>query len=80
MSDDVEERLRKVIAEHLGVDEFYVVPGASVTRNLGADSLDAVELTMAVEGAFGCDISDFESEKLLTVQDIVDLLRKKITR
>jgi acyl carrier protein len=78
MSDDVDERLRKVIAEHLGVDESFVVPGASVMGDLGADSLDAVELTMAIEEVFACEISDSECEKLLTVQDVVDLLRKKI--
>ena len=77
MSDDVEERLRKVIAEHLGVDEFYVVPGASVTRDLGADSLDTVELVMAFEEAFSVEIPEDAAEKISTVKDAIDYIEKQ---
>lgn len=76
------ERTRKIIAEKLGVDEEEVVPEASFTEDLNADSLDLVELTMAVEEEFGnpdkpLEIPDEEVEKLTTVKKLVDYLEEQ---
>lgn len=68
---DVLDRVKKVVVEQLSVDESAVVPEASFTADLGADSLDTVELVMAFEEEFGCEIPDEEAEKIVTVQDAV---------
>lgn len=68
---DILERVKKVVVEQLSVDESAVVPEASFTADLGADSLDTVELVMAFEEEFGCEIPDEEAEKIATVQDAV---------
>lgn len=68
-SPEMEARLKKIVAEQLGVDESQVVPSASFTDNLNADSLDLVELIMSLEEEFGVEISDSDAEKLLTVGD-----------
>lgn len=70
-------RLKKLIAERLEVDEAKVVPEASFIEDLGADSLDAVELVMKVEEVFEIEIPDGEAEKLKTVQDIYNHLVAK---
>jgi len=63
---DVAEKVKKIIVEHLGVDEGKVTEEASFIDDLGADSLDTVELVMAFEEEFGAEISDQEAEKILT--------------
>ena len=65
------DRVKKVVVEQLSVDEALVTPEASFTNDLGADSLDTVELVMAFEEEFGCEIPDEEAEKILTVEDAV---------
>ncbi len=71
---DVLERVKKVVVEQLSVDESIVTPEASFTADLGADSLDTVELVMAFEEEFGCEIPDEEAEKITTVQDAVNYI------
>ena len=67
----VEDRVRKIVVEQLGVKEEEVVIGASFVDDLGADSLDTVELVMALEEEFECEIPDEEAEKITTVQQAV---------
>ena len=67
----VEERVKQIIVEQLGVDEAEVTPKASFVDDLGADSLDTVELVMAFEEAFDVEIPDEDAEKIRTVQDAV---------
>ena len=74
----VEEKVRKIIAEQLGVDEEDVTPEASFVEDLGADSLDTVELVMAFEEEFGIEIPDEDAEKILTVQNASDYIKEKI--
>ena len=71
---EVAERVKNIIVEHLGVDEDKVTETASFIDDLGADSLDTVELVMAFEEEFGCEIPDDAAEKILTVKDAVDFL------
>ena len=71
---DTAERVRGIIVEHLGVDEEKVTDTASFIDDLGADSLDTVELVMAFEEEVGCEIPDDAAEKILTVKDAVDFL------
>ncbi|RPJ18048.1 MAG: acyl carrier protein [Desulfobacteraceae bacterium] len=70
----VEERVKKLIAEKLGVDISEVVPEASFVNDLGADSLDLVELIMTMEEEFEIEISDEQAEKLVTVKDAIDFI------
>ena len=67
----VEQRVKEIIVEQLGVKEDQVTPEAKFIEDLGADSLDIVELVMALEEAFGQEIPDDEAEKLVTVGDVV---------
>ena len=76
MTDDTAERVKKIVAKHLGVDEAKAVETASFIDDLGADSLDTVELVMAFEEEFGCEIPDEAAEKILTVKDAIDYLSK----
>jgi acyl carrier protein len=72
----VEERVKQIIVEQLGVDEAEVTPTASFVDDLGADSLDTVELVMAFEEAFGIEIPDEDAEKIATVKDAVTYIDK----
>jgi acyl carrier protein len=72
---DVAERVKKIIVDHLGVEESKVVEGASFIDDLGADSLDTVELVMAFEEDFGIEIPDEAAEKILTVKDAIDYIK-----
>jgi acyl carrier protein len=71
------ERLQKIIVDQLGVDIEQVTPEASITDDLGADSLDRVELVMAIEGEFNIEISDEDAEQIVTVQDAMNFIQKK---
>lgn len=72
----VEDKVKKIIAEKLSVDMEEVVPEASFVDDLGADSLDLVELIMSMEEEFEVDISDEDAEKIVTVQDAIDYIDK----
>jgi acyl carrier protein len=74
MSSAILDRVRKVVIEQLSVDEGEVTPEASFTADLGADSLDTVELVMAFEEEFGIEIPDEEAEKIITVKDAVSYI------
>ena len=71
---DTADRVKKIVVEHLGVDEDKVVDNASFIDDLGADSLDTVELVMAFEEEFEVEIPDDAAEKIQTVKDAVDFL------
>ncbi|MBO7332849.1 MAG: acyl carrier protein [Alphaproteobacteria bacterium] len=75
---DIAERVKKIVVEHLGVDEAKVVENASFIDDLGADSLDTVELVMAFEEEFGCQIPDNATEKIKTVGDVVAFIEKAV--
>ena len=77
MTKDVSSKVKKMVAEHLGVDEVKVTEEANFIDDLGADSLDTVELVMAFEEEFGSEISDSEAEKILTVGDAVKFIEGK---
>jgi acyl carrier protein len=77
MSKDVDATVKKIVADHLGVDEQKVINEASFIDDLGADSLDTVELVMAFEEEFGAEISDNEAEKILTVGDAIKFIEAK---
>ncbi|KYK49737.1 acyl carrier protein [Bradyrhizobium liaoningense] len=70
-------KLKQLLVEHLGGDIAKVTDNARIVEDLGADDLDAVEVAMAIEENFGLQISDKEAEKLLTVGDILKLLRRR---
>ena len=72
--DDVAERVKKIVVEHLGVEESKVTESASFIDDLGADSLDTVELVMAFEEEFNCEIPDDAAEKILTIKDAIDYI------
>ena len=72
---DIGERLKKIVVEHLGVDADKVSENASFIDDLGADSLDTVELVMAFEEEFGVEIPDDAAEKILTVKDAIDFVK-----
>ena len=76
MSDTL-ERVRKIVIEHLDADPEKVTEKASFIDDLGADSLDNVELVMAFEEEFGCEIPDDAAEKILTVKDAIDFIKSK---
>lgn len=73
---DIADRVKNIVVEHLGVDADKVVEGASFIDDLGADSLDTVELVMAFEEEFGVEIPDDASERILTVKDAVSFLEE----
>ena len=72
----VDDRVKKIVVEHLGVDEAKVTENASFIDDLGADSLDTVELVMAFEESFGIEIPDEDAEKIATVKDAVEYIEK----
>mgnify|MGYP000291889479 FL=1 len=74
MASPVEQKVREIICEQLGVSEGDVTPQASFIEDLGADSLDIVELVMALEEEYDMEISDEEAEKIRTVQDVVNYI------
>jgi acyl carrier protein len=71
---EIEEKTKKIVAEQLGVKEEEVNVKSSFVEDLGADSLDTVELVMALEEEFGCEIPDEEAEKITTVQQAIDYI------
>ena len=73
---DIGERVKKIVVEHLGVEPDKVTDNASFIDDLGADSLDTVELVMAFEEEFGCEIPDDAAETILTVGDAIKFLEK----
>tara|TARA_X000001036_G_scaffold153419_1_gene145638 strand:+ start:679 stop:918 length:240 start_codon:yes stop_codon:yes gene_type:complete len=77
MSEDVSEKVKKIVADHLGIEESKVTEESSFIDDLGADSLDTVELVMAFEEEFGAEISDSEAEKILTVNDAIKFIEGK---
>ncbi|HMY85472.1 MAG TPA: acyl carrier protein [Saprospiraceae bacterium] len=78
MSQSIEEKVRKIIVERLGVDESEVTLEASFTNDLGADSLDTVELIMELEKEFNISIPDEQAEQIQTVGDAVSYLESQI--
>ena len=74
MAKSVEEKVKEIIVEQLGVNPEQVTPTASFIEDLGADSLDIVELVMAFEEEFGCEIPDDAAEKIVTVKDAVSFI------
>jgi acyl carrier protein len=76
--ESVKVKIKGIIAEQLGIDEEEVVNEASFVDDLGADSLDLVELIMALEEEFGQEISDEDAEKILTVQESIDYINERL--
>jgi acyl carrier protein len=74
MASSVEDKVKQIIVEQLGVDESEVTPTASFIDDLGADSLDTVELVMALEEGFGMEIPDEDAEKITTVKDAINYI------
>ncbi|HEY4619243.1 MAG TPA: acyl carrier protein [Nitrospirota bacterium] len=78
MALSVEEKVKKIVGEQLGVDEEEITPDASFVEDLGADSLDTVELVMAFEEEFSIEIPDEDAEKIITVQNSVDYIKERM--
>jgi acyl carrier protein len=78
-ADDVEKKVKQIIVEQLGVEESEVTPTASFVDDLGADSLDTVELVMAFEENFSIEIPDEDAEKIVTVKDAIDYIKSHIS-
>ncbi len=76
---DLEKKVKEIIMDKLGVDESQITPEASFTNDLGADSLDTVELIMAFEEEFGVSIPDEDAEKIATVGDALNYLKEKVS-
>ena len=74
---EIQDQVKKIVVDHLGIDEAKVVPEAKFIDDLGADSLDTVELVMAFEEEFGSEISDSQAEKILTVGDAIKFIEGK---
>ena len=77
MTKDISGKVKKMVAEHLGIEESKVIEESNFIDDLGADSLDTVELVMAFEEEFGSEISDSEAEKILTVGDAIKFIESK---
>ena len=80
MASSVEEKVKQIIVEQLGVDESEVTPTASFIDDLGADSLDTVELVMALEEGFGMEIPDEDAEKITTVKDAISYIEAHLPK
>jgi acyl carrier protein len=78
--ENIEQRVKKIVAEQLGVNEAEVKIESSFVDDLGADSLDTVELVMALEEEFECEIPDEEAEKITTVQQAVDYVSAHLSK
>lgn len=78
MALSVEEKVKKIVGEQLGVDEEEITQDASFVDDLGADSLDTVELVMAFEEEFSIEIPDDDAEKIITVQNSVDYIKERM--
>ena len=74
---EIETEVKQIVVEHLGIDESKVPPEAKIIDDLGADSLDTVELVMAFEEKFGIEIPDDAAETILTVKDAIDFIQNK---
>jgi len=74
---EIEEQVKKIVVDHLGIDESKVTAESKFIDDLGADSLDTVELVMAFEEKFGIEISDDSAETILTVQDAINYIQSK---
>jgi len=77
MAESIEDKVRQIVVEKLGVEAGEVTPTASFVEDLGADSLDLVELVMEFESAFSIQIPDEDTEKIRKVQDAVDYIKNK---
>ena len=77
MAKDIADKVKKMVVDHLGVDETKVTDESNFIDDLGADSLDTVELVMAFEEEFGSEISDSDAEKILTVGDAIKFIENK---
>ncbi len=77
-SEEVFEKVKNIIVDQLGVAETAVTPDASFIDDLGADSLDIVELVMALEEEFDMEIPDSDAEKVVTVEDVVDYIKENV--
>jgi len=80
MSNNVEKRVKEIIVEQLGVNENEVTPEAKFVDDLGADSLDLVELVMALEEEYNMEISDEDAEKILTVGDAIEYIQSHVAQ
>jgi acyl carrier protein len=78
MADTVEERVKRIIVEQLGAEEDEVLPGAKFIEDLGADSLDTVELVMAIEEEFDIEIPDEDAEKITTVGEAIQYIKNLV--
>jgi len=78
--DNIEQRVKKIVAEQLGVNEADIKSESSFVDDLGADSLDTVELVMALEEEFECEIPDEEAEKITTVQQAIDYVNNNLKK
>ena len=77
-SEDIYDKVKEIIVEQLGVAETSIAPEASFIDDLGADSLDIVELIMALEEEFDLEIPDADAEKIVTVSDVVDYIKENV--
>lgn len=73
---DIEARVKEIVADHLGIEQDKIQPNAKFIDDLGADSLDQVELVMAFEEEFGCEIPDEAAEKIVTLGDAVSFIKE----
>ena len=78
--ENIEQRVKKIVAEQLGVNESEIKIESSFVDDLGADSLDTVELVMALEEEFECEIPDEEAEKITTVQQAIDYVNANVKK
>ena len=76
--ENIEQRVKKIVAEQLGVNEADVKSESSFVNDLGADSLDTVELVMALEEEFECEIPDEDAEKITSVQQAIDYVKAHV--